>query len=437
MDVDKWLGSVNLYEAAQIWARFNSACEPHRMVLWSGIGFQQAEDWARRHDRKTLTQAMGPLMDKSHPGCRRNMKSKLQWSLYVHAASILFALFISTGSEVVVLARRPPERFNPHHDSYYQNIEEPWFTACCDPDKFKIMLAHPQVKGAGDSLYQYWPVDQVDRWQSMFPHPKGLKLRSWPHHVVDSAKTPECQESDLRRQGHTIMEKLYFYKTGASIYWAARVRSCEVALHACIDKYQIQTSRTTATHPAMTSRREMGNQKPSAEANASRAYVSNPPQQAKSDSLKAQVKSASTKETKAASKRIYSQDTSKAYGQDTGKICIHGTGTVYIRHKSSNCIHGTGKACGQGTDTVYIQNKGKICVYCRDESCGQGSGKIRNQGADKVYTQSTGKAYDPGTGKVSIHGLNILTGRQDKNPQKEKNPKAEWYKQALEHLSAT
>ncbi len=228
MDVDKWLGSVNLYEAAQIWARFNSACEPHKMVLWSGIEFEQAEDWARKHDRKTLTQAMGPLMDKSNPSCRRNIKDDYQWCLYVHAASILFAVFISTGSEVVVLARHPPQRFNPYYESYYQNIEEPWFTACCDPDKFKIMLAHPQIEGAGDCLYHYWPVDRVDEWKRMFPHPKVLTPRPWPHHTWDSVKTSECQETDLRREKHTIMEKLYFYKTGASIYWAVTVRSYAV-----------------------------------------------------------------------------------------------------------------------------------------------------------------------------------------------------------------
>lgn len=224
MDVDKWLGSVNLYEAAQIWARFNSACEPHKMVLWSGIKFKQAEDWACQNGRMTLTQAMGPLMDKSSPSCRRNMKDHHQWSLYVHAASILFALFISTGSEVVVLARHPPERFNPYHESYYQNIEEPWLTACCDPDNFRIMLAHPGVEGAGNYLYQYWPVDKVEDWRGKFPYPKISTAQPWPHHPWDPAKTSAYQESDLRRESHTIMEKLYFYKTGASIYWAVTVR---------------------------------------------------------------------------------------------------------------------------------------------------------------------------------------------------------------------
>ncbi|OAA43361.1 hypothetical protein BBO_04504 [Beauveria brongniartii RCEF 3172] len=276
MDVDKWLGSVNLYEAAQVWARFESACEPHRMVLWSGIEFEQAEDWASQHNRKTLTQAMGPLMDKSNPSCRRNIKNDYQWSLYVHAASILFAVFISTGSEVVVLARHPPDRFNPYYESYYQNIEEPWLTACCDPNKFRIMLAHPGIEGAGNCLYQYWPVDRVDDWKSMFPHPKVLTTRPWPHHPWKSLKTSEYQEGHLRRERHAIMEKLYLYKTGASIYWPVT----------------ISTSRETVNQSAKKRRRKMDNQKPRVEANASRANASTLPQQAKNKSPKSRAKSA-------------------------------------------------------------------------------------------------------------------------------------------------
>ncbi|OAA80094.1 hypothetical protein LEL_03580 [Akanthomyces lecanii RCEF 1005] len=340
MDVDKWLGSVNLYEAAQIWARFNSACEPHKTVLWSGIEFEQAEDWARKHDRKTLTQAMGPLMDKSDPSCRRNIKDHDQWCLYVHAASILFAVFISTGSEVVVLARHPPQRFNPYYESYYQNIEEPWFTACCDPDKFKIMLAHPQIESAGDCLYQYWPVDRVDEWKRMFPHPKVLRPRPWPHHTWDSVKTSECQETDLRREKHTIMEKLYFYKTGASIYWA------------------VTTSRATATLCAEKCRRKLDNQRLPVEANPLRVNASNPPQQAKS--------------------KICIYGAGEIGVQGAGKISIRGAGKVYIRSEAKIGIQGEGAAYIQDRGQDYIQAKGKI------------------------YTHGTGTAYVQGTRKVPI-----------------------------------
>ncbi|EJP64386.1 arabinan endo-1,5-alpha-L-arabinosidase A [Beauveria bassiana ARSEF 2860] len=339
MDVDKWLGSVNLYEAAQVWARFDSACEPHRMVLWSGIGFEQAEDWARQHDRKSLTQAMGPLMDKSNPSCRRNIKNDRQWCLYVHAASILFALFISTGSEVVVLARHPPDRFNPDHESYYQNIEEPWLTACCDPDKFRIMLAHPEIEGAGNCLYQYWPVDRVDDWKSMFPHPKVLKTRPWPHHSRKSLKTSEYHEVDLRRKRHAIMEKLYLYKTGASIYWAVT----------------ISTSRATVNQSTKKRRREIDNQKLRVEANASQANASTLPHQAKSDSpktrakstCKIQAKSVSNSKRKLVSKsqaklapKSQAQPTPKTQAKSTSKAQDNENGIVFVSDSSHCAVKG-------------------------------------------------------------------------------------------------
>lgn len=294
MDVDKWLGSVTLYEAAQIWERLNSTCEPHKLVLWSGIKFKQAEDWARQNNRKTLTQAMGPLMDKSSPTCRYNIKTDNQWCLYVHAASILFALYISKGKEVVVLARHPPERFNPYHESYYQNIEEPWLTACCDRDVFKIMLAHPQIEGAGDYIYQYWPVDRVNDWITSFPHAEALKHRPWPPHSWDSAKMSEYGDGDLRRERCNIMEKLYIYKTGASIYWVVTVGSpavvrCILALTA----FQSPANSLTVHNSTKRRHRISNTQQPQIKANTSRPDASTPPRQAKVGSARTKTKSTS------------------------------------------------------------------------------------------------------------------------------------------------
>lgn len=245
MDVDKWLGSITLYEAAQSWAQFVNTCEPNKLVLWSGIDFEQAESWARNHGRKTLTQAMGPLMDKSNSSCRYNIKEIEQWLLYVHAASILFALYISSGREVVVLTRHPPQRFNPYHESYYQNIEEPWLTACCDHEIFRILLAHPEIEGAGECIYQYWPVDKVGDWKSMFPDPKVTKTRPWPHHTWGS-KLSEYYPRDLRRKRTNIIEKLCLYKTGASIYWSVAVRSSTNFVQYACANYILESTRDGA-----------------------------------------------------------------------------------------------------------------------------------------------------------------------------------------------
>lgn len=221
MDVDRWLGSITLYEAVQIWAQFNASCEPNHTVLWSGVGFEMVERWATEHHRKTLTQAMGPLMDISNPICRYHLKNKNQWSRYVHAASILFALFISRGTEVVVLTPHPPQRLNPFGESFYQNIEEPWLTACCDTDNFKILFAHPRIKEAKNYVYEYWPVDKVDEWKARYPNTE--MSQKWQRHNQNE-KISNYEPLELRQARNSVMSKLYLYKTGASIYWTATVR---------------------------------------------------------------------------------------------------------------------------------------------------------------------------------------------------------------------
>ncbi|KAM3513209.1 hypothetical protein MY11210_003151 [Beauveria gryllotalpidicola] len=212
MDVDKRLGSITLYEAMQIWERFHAACSSSRLVLWSGIGFQQAEIWARDHDRQTLTQAMGSLMDKSDPACRHHVKTAAQWRLYVHAASILFTLFISTGPEVVVLTPHPPQRLNPHGASYYQRIEEPWLKACCDGEKFKIIFAHPRTKAARDHIYEYWPTDRVEEWTARYPGAEVVQ--HWGSRNWDVVQQSSNQQSELRQTRATILEKMFLYTKG-------------------------------------------------------------------------------------------------------------------------------------------------------------------------------------------------------------------------------
>lgn len=221
MDAERWLGSITLYEAAQIWGQFATSCDPSSLVLWSNVDFKTAQAWAVEHDRKTLTQAMGPLMDKAHPTCRFNFKDVDQWCRYVHAASILFALYISIGTKVTVLTPHPPQRLNPHGDSYYQNIEEPWLTSCCDARYFKIMFAHPTMEVAQNDEYEYWPVDKVKDWVSRYP--STLPKEQWQRHVWNPVEFSEYHAIDLKRERDNIMTKLYIYKTGATIYWGVTV----------------------------------------------------------------------------------------------------------------------------------------------------------------------------------------------------------------------
>lgn len=224
MNVDLWLGFITLEEAAQIWARLHDSGEPSSMVLWSGVSFDRAESWAKDHGRQTLTQAMGPLMNKSNPSCPCSIKTSKQWARYVHAASILFALYISTGREVVVLTPHPPQRLNPYNISYYQKIEEPWLTACCDENEFKIMFAHPKIKAAKDYIYQYWPVDGVADWTAQFP--RAEKKQNWRGNVWTAMVRSVYQPDELQQRRKNILENLYLYRTGASVNWFVAASIC-------------------------------------------------------------------------------------------------------------------------------------------------------------------------------------------------------------------
>ncbi|KAM0670523.1 hypothetical protein ACQRIT_006917 [Beauveria bassiana] len=104
---------------------------------------------------------MGSLMNKSNPACRHDFRTPAQWSLYVHAASILFTLFISTGTE---------------------QIEKSYPKAFCDEERFKIMFVHPRIQAVRDDIYEYWLTDRVDEWTARYPGAEVVqrwKSRNW------------------------------------------------------------------------------------------------------------------------------------------------------------------------------------------------------------------------------------------------------------------
>ncbi|OAA77511.1 hypothetical protein LEL_04334 [Akanthomyces lecanii RCEF 1005] len=159
---------------------------------------------------------MGPLKDRSDLSCRYRVKSAKQWTRYVRAASILFALYISTGREVVVLTPHPPQRLNPTHTSYCQNIEEPRLTSYCDENEFKIIFAHPRTKAVKDYIYQYWPLDCVAEWTAQFPGAR--KAQRWENHVWDDVKRLEHQPGELQQRRKSILENLdYLYECRARL----------------------------------------------------------------------------------------------------------------------------------------------------------------------------------------------------------------------------
>ncbi|KAG9235613.1 hypothetical protein BJ875DRAFT_344071, partial [Amylocarpus encephaloides] len=135
---------------------------PNKQVLWSGIPRDGVQRWADKHEMQTLTTAIGPLMDLSHPLCLRKQKSKDAWSKYIKGASAIFASYISRGEGVTVLSPPPPERFHPSGQTNYQAIEEPIVKGLLGTSAVsRIEMVHPTIKGAEDINYQIWPVDNT------------------------------------------------------------------------------------------------------------------------------------------------------------------------------------------------------------------------------------------------------------------------------------
>jgi hypothetical protein len=130
----------------------------------SGILRDDAQRWADEHEMQTLTTAMGPLMDLSHPLCLRSQKSSDAWSKYVKGASALFAWYISRGERVTVLSPPPPERFHLSGQTNYQVIEGPIVKGMLGTSAVsRIEMVHPTVKEAENISYQIWPVDDTRR----------------------------------------------------------------------------------------------------------------------------------------------------------------------------------------------------------------------------------------------------------------------------------
>ncbi|TWU71292.1 hypothetical protein ED733_001728 [Metarhizium rileyi] len=173
-------------ESEQIYNQLRKACIPNKQVLWSGMPREVAQHWADKHGMQTLTTSMGPLMNESSPLCPRRRKSPHGWAKYIHGASVVFAWYIAGGDLVTVLSQPPPQRFNPSGGAYYQSIEEPVITGkLCERHVGKIMLVHPNVKGAEDFQYELWPDDHSSCWNEVFG--KIPRRYTWRHTKVPQA----------------------------------------------------------------------------------------------------------------------------------------------------------------------------------------------------------------------------------------------------------
>ncbi|KAH9225551.1 hypothetical protein K456DRAFT_1766872 [Colletotrichum gloeosporioides 23] len=149
-------------EGEEIMRQFNESWIDEKQVLWSGVAHATVEEWANQRGMQTLTSAMGDLMNWTHPKCRRLSKTSVQWTRYMKGVSAIFAWKIAQGHTVTLLTPPPPVRFHPSGLTNYQDIEEPVLKGAVDGTVVgKIVAVHPEVEGAEDMAYEYWPKDQV------------------------------------------------------------------------------------------------------------------------------------------------------------------------------------------------------------------------------------------------------------------------------------
>ncbi|KAF4811076.1 hypothetical protein CGCSCA5_v010044 [Colletotrichum siamense] len=156
-------------EADDIMCQFNEIWVNDKQVLWSGVDHDMAEEWATQRGMQTLTCAMGPLMNWTHPKCRRIYKSGVQWTKYMKGVSAIFAWKIAQGQTTTLLTPPPPVRFHPSGLTNYQDIERPILKGTVDGLSVgKIIVVHPEVDGAEDMAYEYWPKDHVAKWYAKY-----------------------------------------------------------------------------------------------------------------------------------------------------------------------------------------------------------------------------------------------------------------------------
>jgi hypothetical protein len=152
-------------EVLEITQQFEKVMLPGKQVMWSGVPREHVQTWADKRGLQTLTTAMGPLMQKHHPLCRKNGKTTPEWSNYIKGASALFAKFTPRGNDVTVILRPPPHQFRLDGNTTYQSLEQPILKGQNGGTAIsRINVVHISVKGAEDQPYQIWPVDETDEW---------------------------------------------------------------------------------------------------------------------------------------------------------------------------------------------------------------------------------------------------------------------------------
>ena len=147
------------------------------LLFWTGVDQAHAQKWATVWKMKTLTVAMGPLMDSKNPSSPKALKGRLSYSRYVKGASGRFAQYARQYCRVVVLTNPPPCIYSSRENNTYQTLEEPILKGRFGGSPVRrIDYLHPTVDDAAHVTYQVWPCDKTRDWAVSF----GKKsINSW------------------------------------------------------------------------------------------------------------------------------------------------------------------------------------------------------------------------------------------------------------------
>lgn len=147
-------------EADQIIAQFRDIPQSYdRLLFWTGVPRDWAQQWADEHGLLTLTSAMGSLMDGKDKKCLKSRKGKKKWRKYVKGASAIFARY-ACGRGIVRVLTLPPSRAEFLRPlSSYRTLEEPVLKGsigcyCAAQINFVHLLSDSRTLE-----YQIWPED--------------------------------------------------------------------------------------------------------------------------------------------------------------------------------------------------------------------------------------------------------------------------------------
>jgi hypothetical protein len=176
-------------EAEQIIDQFEKVSHSFdRLLFWTGIPREWAQQWADDHGMLTLTSAMGPLMDSTDQRCLRRDKELEGWSKYVKGASGIFARYACRRGIVRLLTLPPSWAEFIRPESTYRTIEEPVLkgtSGCCCA--LQINTVH-LLATLEELEYQTWPVNRIaERLRCGSADSLNFRLPRWARKAVEAA----------------------------------------------------------------------------------------------------------------------------------------------------------------------------------------------------------------------------------------------------------